>query len=128
MDGQDESYFAGLAENKCLERTQQGAKLLQVGEQEVAFGTKFRARVVLNIEVSMCHSCSVLISRPSIMTANNLPGGEIMGLQYWLRAGVLEWHPCKHVRRQLQWQPWRQWQAAAACFSGAAVPAALSGS
>lgn len=44
--------FAGLAENRCLQRTQQGAKLLQIGEQEVAFGAKFRAKVVLNIEVS----------------------------------------------------------------------------
>ena len=42
---------AGLAENRCLQRKQRGAKLLQIGEQEVAFGAKFKARVVLDIEV-----------------------------------------------------------------------------
>ena len=42
---------AGLAENRCLQRRQRGAKLLQIGEQEIALGAKFRARVVLDIEV-----------------------------------------------------------------------------
>ena len=56
MDSQNKLCYTGLAENRCLERRQQGAKLLQVGEQEVAFGAKFRARVVLNIQVSVCHS------------------------------------------------------------------------
>lgn len=46
-----ESLETGLAENRCLERRRQGAQLLQVGEQEIAFGTKFRARVVLDIQV-----------------------------------------------------------------------------
>ncbi len=45
---------AGLAVNKCLQRTQRGARLMQIGEQEVAFGAKFRARVVLDIEVKLC--------------------------------------------------------------------------
>ncbi len=40
---------AGLAENRCLERTDCGAKLLQVGQQDVAMGFKFKARVVLDI-------------------------------------------------------------------------------
>ena len=42
--------FAGLTENRCLSKRPTGATLLQVGEQDVAFGAKFRARVVLNIE------------------------------------------------------------------------------
>ena len=46
---------AGLAENRCLERRSKGAKLLQVGEQEIAFGAKFRARVVLDIEARTLH-------------------------------------------------------------------------
>ncbi|CAL5228575.1 g11732 [Coccomyxa viridis] len=57
------TFIPGLAENRCLQRKQQGAKLLQIGEQEVAFGAKFRARVVLDIEefwsgvpASMCES------------------------------------------------------------------------
>ena len=41
---------AGLTENRCLSKRPTGATLLQVGEQDVAFGAKFRARVVLNIE------------------------------------------------------------------------------
>lgn len=41
---------AGLTENRCLSKRPAGATLLQVGEQDVAFGAKFRARVVLNIE------------------------------------------------------------------------------
>lgn len=45
--------LAGLAENRCLERREQGAQLLQVGEQEIAFGAKFRARVVLDIKVGL---------------------------------------------------------------------------
>ena len=40
---------AGLAENRCLERSDGRAKLLQVGEQDVAMGFKFKARVVLDI-------------------------------------------------------------------------------
>ena len=48
---------AGLAENRCLERRQQGAQLLQIGEQEIAFGAKFRARVVLDIQVRFSGSC-----------------------------------------------------------------------
>lgn len=43
-------FIPGLAENRCLERREQGAQLLQVGEQEIAFGAKFRARVVLDIQ------------------------------------------------------------------------------
>ena len=42
---------AGLAENRCLNRRANGCTLLQVGEQDVAFGAKFRARVVLDIQV-----------------------------------------------------------------------------
>ena len=40
---------AGLAENRCLQRTNGGARLLQIGEQDVAMGFKFKARVVLDI-------------------------------------------------------------------------------
>lgn len=42
---------AGLAENRCLERRERGCKLLQVGEQDIALGAKFRARVILDIQV-----------------------------------------------------------------------------
>ena len=42
--------FAGLAENRCLSKKPSGATLLQIGEQDVAFGAKFRARVVLDIQ------------------------------------------------------------------------------
>ena len=50
-----EKFFlnAGLAENRCLERRPQGAKLFQVGQQEIALGAKFRATVILDIQV--CH-------------------------------------------------------------------------
>ena len=51
-----EAAYTGLAENRCLQRKQRGAKLLQIGEQEVAFGAKFRARVVLDIEVRLPQS------------------------------------------------------------------------
>lgn len=44
---------AGLAENRCLEKYPTGARLLQIGEQQVALGVKFRAKVVLDIEVSL---------------------------------------------------------------------------
>ena len=42
---------AGLAENRCLVRRPNGAQLLQIGEQEIALGAKFRARLVLEVEV-----------------------------------------------------------------------------
>ena len=38
-----------LAVNKCLERHDRGCLLEQVGEQDVALGKKFRARVILEI-------------------------------------------------------------------------------
>ena len=41
---------AGLSENRCLSKSPTGATLLQIGEQDVAFGAKFRARVVLDIQ------------------------------------------------------------------------------
>ncbi len=88
LDGQDGLHCAGLAENRCLERRQQGAKLLQVGEQEIAFGAKFRARVVLNIEVSVCRTCTVhdplevflCNVYSNVRTADCLPGGDMMGV------------------------------------------------
>lgn len=43
-------FIPGLAENRCLARTSSGATLLQVGEQSVALGLRFRARVVLDIQ------------------------------------------------------------------------------
>lgn len=48
----DTIFSAGLAENRCLERRPQGAQLLQVGEQDLALGAKFRATVILDIQVS----------------------------------------------------------------------------
>ena len=44
-------HAAGLAENRCLVRRPNGAQLVQVGEQEIALGAKFRARIVLDVEV-----------------------------------------------------------------------------
>ena len=44
-------YGAGLAENRCVARRPNGAQLVQVGEQEIALGAKFRARIVLDVEV-----------------------------------------------------------------------------
>lgn len=41
---------AGLAKNECLDRRPTGARLLQIGEQSLAMGLKFKARVVLDIE------------------------------------------------------------------------------
>lgn len=40
---------AGLAQNECLSRHVTGCRLLQVGEQSLALGVKFRAKVVLDI-------------------------------------------------------------------------------
>lgn len=45
--------LAGLAENRCLSRHARGARLLQIAEQPLALGAKFRARVVLDIEVRL---------------------------------------------------------------------------
>lgn len=44
------NFIPGLAENRCLERRPQGAKLRQVGQQDLALGAKFRATVVLDIQ------------------------------------------------------------------------------
>jgi hypothetical protein len=41
---------SGLAKNECLARRDAGARLLQIGEQSLAMGLKFKARVVLDIE------------------------------------------------------------------------------
>lgn len=41
---------AGLAQNECLSRHAAGCRLLQVGEQSLALGLKFRAKVVLDIK------------------------------------------------------------------------------
>lgn len=43
-------FIPGLAKNECLSRHPAGARLLQIGEQSLAMGLKFRARVVLDIE------------------------------------------------------------------------------
>jgi len=42
-------YIPSLAVNRCLDRYEDGCKLEQVGEQDVALGAKFKARVVLEI-------------------------------------------------------------------------------
>ncbi len=41
---------AGLAQNECLLRQAAGCRLLQIGEQSLGLGLKFRARVVLDIK------------------------------------------------------------------------------
>ncbi len=66
---------AGLAVNQCLSRHEHGARLLQVGEQPLALGAKFRARVVLDITV-----------RPS------LPGPWRLAPQPFQAPGIS--HPC----------------------------------
>lgn len=60
--------LAGLAENKCLVRRPNGAQLMQVGEQEIALGAKFRARIVLEVEVR-CLSPFFITSRATVSTA-----------------------------------------------------------
>ena len=117
-----------------MQRTQQGARLLQIGEQEVAFGAKFRARVVLDIEVPVSRladkqSCStnLLLKRLCYMLVT------ISGLwsnrhsrkdrRIMWHAGVLDGSACEHVReRGEQWQ--QQQQARAGALSTAALPAA----
>jgi len=48
-DGLD-TFIPGLAQNECLSRHAAGCRLLQVGEQSLALGLKFRAKVVLDIK------------------------------------------------------------------------------
>ena len=43
-------FVPGLAENRCLARTAGGCTLLQVGQQSLALGLSFKARVVLDIQ------------------------------------------------------------------------------
>jgi hypothetical protein len=42
-------FVPSLAVNQCLERVPRGCRLLQVGEQDVAFGVKFSARCIMEI-------------------------------------------------------------------------------
>ena len=63
------SGSAGLAENRCLQRTDGGARLLQIGEQDVAMGIKFRARVVLDIGEHMNGVRPQLLSDERVRTA-----------------------------------------------------------
>ena len=42
-------FIPGLAVNECLERTESGATLLQIGEANTAVGFRFKARVLLDI-------------------------------------------------------------------------------
>uniref|UniRef100_A0A061R4I9 Polyketide cyclase dehydrase and lipid transport protein n=1 Tax=Tetraselmis sp. GSL018 TaxID=582737 RepID=A0A061R4I9_9CHLO len=43
-------FIPGLKENRVMEQRKNGVLLLQVGEEDLALGVKFTARVVLNIE------------------------------------------------------------------------------
>ncbi|GBG80680.1 hypothetical protein CBR_g31139 [Chara braunii] len=43
-------FFPNLAVNELLELRPKGARLLQVGEQDVALGVKFRAKAVVDVE------------------------------------------------------------------------------
>lgn len=43
------TFIPGLAQNECLSRHMAGCRLLQVGEQSLALGVTFRAKVVLDI-------------------------------------------------------------------------------
>eukprot|EP00270_Netrium_digitus_P008020 TRINITY_DN2371_c0_g1_i1.p1 TRINITY_DN2371_c0_g1~~TRINITY_DN2371_c0_g1_i1.p1 ORF type:complete len:322 (+),score=37.77 TRINITY_DN2371_c0_g1_i1:57-1022(+) len=43
-------FIPSLVINRLLERRSRGARLLQVGEQDVALGFKFRARAVVDVE------------------------------------------------------------------------------
>ena len=63
---------AGLAENRCLQRSDGGARLLQIGEQDVAMGIKFRARVVLDIGEHMHGVRPQLLSDERVRTAPEL--------------------------------------------------------
>ncbi|EFJ09803.1 hypothetical protein SELMODRAFT_48570, partial [Selaginella moellendorffii] len=42
-------FIPGLASSKVLERRENGAQLLQIGEQELALGVKFRAKGVIEV-------------------------------------------------------------------------------
>ncbi len=42
-------FIPGLSVNECLERTDSGATLLQIGEANTAVGFRFKARVMLSI-------------------------------------------------------------------------------
>ena len=42
-------FIPGLAVNECLERTDSGATLLQIGEANTAVGFRFKAKVLLRI-------------------------------------------------------------------------------
>jgi len=44
-----QTFIPGLAENKCIERRENGARLLQVGTQDLGFGIVFTARCVLDV-------------------------------------------------------------------------------
>eukprot|EP01024_Parvocaulis_polyphysoides_P027928 TRINITY_DN25223_c0_g1_i3.p1 TRINITY_DN25223_c0_g1~~TRINITY_DN25223_c0_g1_i3.p1 ORF type:complete len:229 (-),score=2.31 TRINITY_DN25223_c0_g1_i3:365-988(-) len=44
-----DDFIPGLTINNCLERRPTGALLLQVGEQDVALGARFTAKVILDI-------------------------------------------------------------------------------
>ncbi|QDZ17699.1 polyketide cyclase domain-containing protein [Chloropicon primus] len=43
-------FIPGLAVNECVERTERGATLLQIGEANTAVGFRFKAKVLLKIE------------------------------------------------------------------------------
>lgn len=43
------TFIPSLAVNRCLQKFSNGCRLEQVGEQDVALGAKFKARVVLSI-------------------------------------------------------------------------------
>ncbi|CAI5959326.1 unnamed protein product [Closterium sp. NIES-64] len=45
-------FIPSLATNQMLQRRSNGARLLQVGEQDVAMGIKFRAKVVVVVDVT----------------------------------------------------------------------------
>lgn len=44
-----QDFIPGLVENRCLERRRGGAKLLQVGSQDLALGLRFTAKCVLDV-------------------------------------------------------------------------------
>jgi hypothetical protein len=67
----------GLAENRCLQRTDGGARLLQIGEQDVAMGIKFRARVVLDIGEHIHGVRPQLLSDERVRTAKPAAAGAL---------------------------------------------------
>ncbi len=69
-------FIPGLTENTCLEKRANGARLRQVGAQDVAMGVKFSARVVLDIHEFIAGAPTGLCSEEHNENKFPLPRGS----------------------------------------------------